>query len=577
MDSRNHFVHQVRDKIKSEHGKDENTENNLSVISTMAKFKKISSKQIAAKRVTFILLPLISLIFVISVIKKIIYYSADPSKDKDCHLIYPFNTSGPAKVTNLIAQNQDYIPFFQKGGVVDDISCLNRTSIYGVVKAKSDEDVQKAILYAKDNDLKVSISGIRHSMGGQAFINNAIVLDMTDFKEMSVDEKSKILTVQSGATWHEVQKFLNPKGLAVKAMQSSDIFTVGGSISVDAHGMDHHVGSLGSTVKSMRIMLSDGSIKTVSKNENSELYHLVIGGYGLFGVILDAEIELTDNQIYERDRIVVDYKDFPKLFDEIMASGNNYGLMYGHLSSAPNSFLNEIIVYNYKQSKNFYGEMPPLSERSNVALKRFFLNLGKTGSMGRQIKWWAEKYLQPHFESCTVSRNNAMGEAEACLVSRNQEMHESGKFLRNDLKNDTDILQEYFIPRDQFIAFVDGMRDILQRNKAVVLNSGIRVVNKEEIFLNYAPEDMFAMVLYLNQKTTDEESRKMEKMTKELVDLTINLGGKPYLPYQLYFTKDQLKQAYPNIDQFFELKKEYDPSLLFANHFYKKYSSVEIE
>src|SRR3989344_5136709 len=402
MDSRNHFVHQVRDKIKSEHGKDENIDNNLSVISAMAKFKKISSKQIAAKRVTFILFPLISLIFVISVIKKIIYYSADPSKDK------------------------------------------------------SDEDVQKAILYAKDNDLKVSISGIRHSMGGQAFINNAIVLDMTDFKEMSVDEKSKILTVQSGATWHEVQKFLNPKGLAVKAMQSSDIFTVGGSISVDAHGMDHHVGSLGSTVKSMRIMLSDGSIKTVSKNENSELYHLVIGGYGLFGVILDAEIELTDNQIYERDRIVVDYKDFPKLFDEIMARGNNYGLMYGHLSSAPNSFLNEIIVYNYKQSKNFYGEMPPLSERSNVALKRFFLNLGKTGSMGRQIKWWAEKYLQPHFESCTVSRNNAMGEAEACLVSRNQEMHESGKFLRNDLKNDTDILQEYFIPRDQFIAFVDG-------------------------------------------------------------------------------------------------------------------------
>ena len=109
MDSRNHFVHQVRDKIKSEHGKDENIDNNLSVISAMAKFKKISSKQIAAKRVTFILFPLISLIFVISVIKKIIYYSADPSKDKDCHLIYPFNTSGPAKVTNLIAQNQLHI------------------------------------------------------------------------------------------------------------------------------------------------------------------------------------------------------------------------------------------------------------------------------------------------------------------------------------------------------------------------------------------------------------------------------------------------------------------------------------
>jgi len=41
----------------------------------------------------------------------------------------------------------------------------------------------------------------------------------------------------------------------VKAMQSTDIFTVGGSISVNAHGMDHRAGSVGETVRTMRIML----------------------------------------------------------------------------------------------------------------------------------------------------------------------------------------------------------------------------------------------------------------------------------------------------------------------------------
>jgi FAD/FMN-containing dehydrogenase len=167
-----------------------------------------------------------------------------------------------------------------------------------------------------------------------------------------------------------------------------------------------------------------------------------------------------------------------------------------------------------------------------------------------------------------------MGEAEACLVSRNQEMHESGQFLRNNLEEDTDILQEYFIPRDKFIPFVDGMREILQRNRAVVLNSGIRVVNKENIFLNYAPEDMFAMVLYLNQKTTKEDNEKMAKLTRELVDLTINLGGKPYLPYQLYFSDEQLRKAYPNIDQFFAQKTKYDPNSIFMNNFYSKYAKL---
>ena len=100
------------------------------------------------------------------------------------------------------------------------------------------------------------------------------------------------------------------------------------------------------------------------------------------------------------------------------------------------------------------------------------------------------------------------------------------------------------------------------------------MVNKEDMFLNYAPEDMFAMVLYLNQKTTAEDNEKMERLTRELTDLTINLRGKPYLPYQLHFTNSQLKKAYPNMQEFFSLKKKYDSDLLFMNSFYDKYSKV---
>lgn len=540
----------------------------------MPEFKRVLLKDIFSKRITLILIPLISAILVFSVIKKTISLSIGPSKDKDCHLLYPFNTTDPSKITNIVIKDQINLPFSQKGGTINDISCLNSTPIYGLIKVEKEADIKNALIFAQDNSLKVSLAGVRHSMGGQALFKNAVVLDMTDFKQMSVDEKTKILRVQSGATWHDIQKYLHPKGLAVKAMQSSDIFTIGGSISVNAHGMDHHIGSLGSTIQSMRIMLADRTIQEISKIQNPELYSLVIGGYGLFGIILDADIEITNNEMYERETKVISYKDFPKEFESIIADGDKYGLMYSHLSTGPNSFLKEVIIYNYKKVDNFIGEIPPLQERTNVELKRFFLNLGKTGTLGRQIRYWAEKYLQPRFESCSVSRNDAMGEGEACLVSRNQEMHDTGRFLRNNLKSDTDILQEYFIPRDKFIPFVDGMRDILEKNKAVVLNSGIRVVNKEDIFLNYATEDMFAMVLYLNQRTTVEENQKMEKLTKELVDLAISLSGKPYLPYQLYFTEEQLHKAYPNLDQFFSNKRKYDPNLILMNSFYAKYSNT---
>jgi FAD/FMN-containing dehydrogenase len=92
---------------------------------------------------------------------------------------------------------------------------------------------------------------------------------------------------------------LHPR-FAVRAMQSTDIFSVGGSISVNAHGMDHQAGALAKSIKSMKVMLADGSLQTVSATENKDLFNLVVGGYGLFGVIVEAELDVS----YQRPETV---------------------------------------------------------------------------------------------------------------------------------------------------------------------------------------------------------------------------------------------------------------------------------
>jgi FAD/FMN-containing dehydrogenase len=168
-----------------------------------------------------------------------------------------------------------------------------------------------------------------------------------------------------------------------------------------------------------------------------------------------------------------------------------------------------------------------------------------------------------------------MKDGEACLVSRNEPMHDSVTYLKNNLKNDTDILQEYFIPRDQFVPFVDGLRKVLRDNNANLLNASVRVVHQEDNLLNYAPADMFAVVLYLNQATTPEANERMATTTRQIIDLAISVKGTFFLPYQLYFTPEQLRAAYPEIDSFFAAKRRYDPDLLLTNTFYERYSKVD--
>ena len=72
-------------------------------------------------------------------------------------------------------------------------------------------------------------------------------------------------------------------------MQSSNIFSVGGSISVNAHGRDPRYGPLIETINQMKIMLFNGVVKTIGPNQNTDLFQAITGGYGLLGIILEAE------------------------------------------------------------------------------------------------------------------------------------------------------------------------------------------------------------------------------------------------------------------------------------------------
>jgi FAD/FMN-containing dehydrogenase len=496
--------------------------------------------------------------------------SADPVGEKECAPLVPLTASENTVAEGGLPASAAELTWGQEAGFINDASCLDKTPIYGVVRIQNEQDVGRALQFAEEQGLKIALAGVRHSMGGQAFARNALVLDMRPFNQITLDEPNKLITVQSGATWHDIQNVLHPK-YAVKAMQSTDIFTVGGSISVNAHGMDHQAGAIANTIRSMRLMLADGSVRTLRRDENADLFDVVVGGYGLFGVILDVVLEVTDNVIYTPGRRVLRYEVFPAVFQDELAPDPRLGLMYGHLSTAPQSLLHELILYTYEQQDVPDAIIPPLGEVSSVKLRRFVLNFSKQGAWPMRLKWFAEKNIEPRLEACSVTRNQAMKDGEACLVSRNEPMHDSVPYLRNNLRGETDILHEYFIPRANFVPFVDGLRQIVLENGVNLLNASVRVVHKEDIFLNYAPVDVFSLVLYINQVTDSGGNAKMRKVTNELINLSTSLGGRFFLPYQLHYTAEQLEESYPEIRAFFAAKRHIDPALRFTNTFYEKY------
>jgi FAD/FMN-containing dehydrogenase len=496
---------------------------------------------------------------------------ADPSGWKDCASVLPALPGDPAVAESPAGETLPVMRWQQRGGTINDASCLSRTAVEGIVNVASADDVARALEYARAKGLQVTPAGMKHSMGGHAFAPGNLVLDMKGLNHIELNAPASTVRVGSGATWHQIQEAIHPR-FAVKAMQSTDIFTVGGSIAVNAHGMDHRFGALMDSIRSLSVMLADGSVVTASREENPELFRHVVGGYGLFGIVLEAELEVVPNAIYRSQRQVIATRDFAETFAALEADPS-VGLTYTHLSTAPGSLLEDALVYSYRADEADAGLEPaPLGEVGSTRIRRLTINLSKRGDWFKSLKWWSEKNLEHRFETCTISRAQAQREGEACLVSRNDPMHDSVAYLYNDLPRETDILHEYFVPRANILPFVEEMRELFRARQTNLVNASIRAVGAEQNTLTYAPEPAFSVVLYITQPTDAAGNAAMARLTSDLIDLTATHGGRFFLPYQLNYTPEQLARHYPEIGDFFAAKRRWDPEERFTNTWYRRYA-----
>src|SRR5262249_42759409 len=184
------------------------------------------------------------------------------------------------------------------GALLTDASHLNSSIVAEIRSPKTVAEIIKAVRDAKSTHKKISLSGIRHSMGGQALGSNTLHLDMTHMDAVRYNDSDQTVTVGPGATWRQIQTTLSQHGRAVRVMQDSNIFTVGRSLSVHAHVKDPRYGSLIESVTSLKLVTADGRAIQCDRTQQKELFSAVIGGYGLLGIITEATLMTTQNSSY---------------------------------------------------------------------------------------------------------------------------------------------------------------------------------------------------------------------------------------------------------------------------------------
>merc|ERR1711879_233721 len=134
---------------------------------------------------------------------------------------------------------------------------------------RNEKEMIRILKMAILNQKQVSIRGCSHSMGGQIITpNGGYVLDMKLFNDIvEYDAASSTIVVQSGIKWEQMIQFLNERKMSVDILQLYCSFSVGGSISVNAHGITADYALYKSIVEIHALIIGeDMKIKKVSNH-----------------------------------------------------------------------------------------------------------------------------------------------------------------------------------------------------------------------------------------------------------------------------------------------------------------------
>jgi len=438
--------------------------------------------------------------------------------------------------------------------VVNDITELNPVPMARVVTPHSVDEIVAAIEGSRG---PISIGGGRFSMGGQTAIDNGLQLDMREFDNVvAFDAGQREITVQSGMTWRELQEYLDPHDLSVKIMQTYANFSVGGSLSVNVHGRYIGHGPIISSVKAIQLVLADGSVKAASRAENPELFFAAIGGYGGIGVIAEVKLELAVNDRVGRQTTTMPVTEYREYFAANIR--DNKQVVFHNADMYPPAF--EVVrdVSWYVTDDDLTIDDRLIGTDETYWLLPKLVNFSNSSGFG---KWTRKAIIDPlYYAFDRVAWRN---------WEASYDVRELGEGDRSDK---TWVLQEYFIPVENFDSFVPKMRDIFNKNDVDVVNVSIRhALPDPDSYLSWARNEVFAFVVYHSQGTTAADRQQVGAWTREMIDAIISEGGAYYLPYQPHATVDQFRAAYPNADQYFAVKREVDPGNRFQNKLWEKY------
>jgi FAD/FMN-containing dehydrogenase len=318
-------------------------------------------------------------------------------------------------------------------------------------------------------------------------------------------------------------------------------------------------------VESFVLINAEGNELRCSRTENADLFRLVIGGYGLFGVVAAVELRLIPRKKLERVVAVRDVKGLMAAFQNRIASGFLYGDFQFSIDPESDDYLRAGVFSCYRPVANTTAIPESTKELSDESW-RTLLQLAHSDK-SKAFHEYAKYYLSTNGQIYWSDTHQLSIYPDNYHHAIDKQLH-----ARHAA---TEIITEIDVPHDRLEDFLDEVRQDFRSHNVNLIYGTIRLIEADkESFLPWAKKPYACTIFNLHTEHSQQGVAHSADAFRRLIDMAIKRGGNYYLTYHKYARKEQVEACYPQFAEFLRQKLKYDPSETFQSDWYRHYKRM---
>lgn len=422
-------------------------------------------------------------------------------------------------------------------------------AVCNIYKPKDIEQARRSITKDKLIPRGLGRSYNDASLNDTGFVSETMLLD----KFIDFDEQTGLLKCESGVSLDHILRIFVPRGWFLPVSPGTKFVTIGGAAASDVHGKNHHIeGSISRHIKSLTLILQSGEIVSCSPGQNEDLFWATLGGMGLTGLILNAEIYLKKIETaYIRQR-TIKCSNIDNLLQNIENSEKDYEYSAAWIDASArgrNLGRGLLFVGNHAVRK----DLPP--KLAGQPLCVFHRSLGLPAAL-------PSFFFNSLFIKGANASYNFVNKQKDSIVNYDKFFYPLDSITNWNMAYGSKGFVQYqlVIPGASGTGWIKEIFELIAASKAVCSLAVLKKMGKQEGILSF-PMEGYTLALDFPQ---DE---KLKSLIDQFNNIAIRDHGRVYLTKDAFLDEKTFKAMYDGKwDKWLDIKNKYDPEGFFSSN-----------